>query len=208
MPVYTYHNPFGDWANTGQSTNAPWASGSTAPPPSIFGVLPYPTPPSTSDAAANLTTFYLTSLNPTVLNCIVIGPRSRLHYQVTTDNKMPGYTVFKTAERKNVALIEWQKHPRVEIRDAVSKQETRSWLKISKNQTFRTMSIRGIEYTWSPDNQYINLCSSGPLPRFLARISRGDETVVIEMTPDAMQLGLLDTTVVVAVLLQCGHNID
>lgn len=93
------------------------------------------------------------------------------------------------------------------------------------------MSIRGAQYTWAPDSQYINvsatlslsllvpheclpttqltqLCSSGPTPQFLARISRGDDTVAIELTADALQLGLLDTIVVVAVLLQCGHNID
>ncbi|KAJ7104398.1 hypothetical protein B0H15DRAFT_942392 [Mycena belliarum] len=48
----------------------------------------------------------------------------------------------------------------------------------------------------------------GPRDVFFARISRGEDTVAVELTPDALQLELLDTIVVVAVLLQCGHNID
>jgi hypothetical protein len=93
------------------------------------------------------------------------------------------------------------------------------------------MTVRGFQYTWAPENEYINvselylpllfgqvidddwlhfnqLCSSGPSPQFLGRISRGEDTVVVELTADAIQLGLQDTTIVVAVLLQCGHNID
>lgn len=32
--------------------------------------------------------------------------------------------------------------------------------------------------------------------------------VILEMTPEAMQLGLLEVCVIVTVLLQCGRNID
>ncbi|KAJ6562609.1 hypothetical protein B0H19DRAFT_1288562 [Mycena capillaripes] len=209
-PVHTNLNPYQGWSkSSGQSNNySSYGGASTsAPPPSVFGALPYPTPPS-SQFAPNLSTFYLTSLNPSVLNCTVIGPRSRLAYAVSTDSSMPGYTVVKNAERKSIALIEWSKHPRVEIRGAVPKQETQGWLKISRDQTYRTMTVRGFQYTLAPDNQYINLCSSGPSPQFLGRISRGEDSVIVEMTPDAIQLGLQDTTIVVAVLLQCGHNID
>ncbi|KAF7336197.1 hypothetical protein MVEN_02167300 [Mycena venus] len=214
-PVHTNHNPYDGWSRSrsgGQSY-----SGLTTQeiPPSVFGALPYPTPPS-SASYPSLSTFYLTSLNPSVLNCAVIGPgssgprstTSRLYYAVSTDSSMPGYTVFKNAERKSIALIEWTKHPRVEIRGAVPKQETKGWLKISRDQTYRTMTVRGLQYTWAPDNQYINLCSSGPTPQFLGRISRGEDTVAVELTTDAIQLGLQDTAIVVAVLLQCGHNID
>ncbi|KAJ7255795.1 hypothetical protein B0H12DRAFT_1183391 [Mycena haematopus] len=173
----------------------------------MFGALPYPTRPSTH-YVPNLITFYLTSLNPSVLNCSVIGPRARLHYTISTDNSMGNYTVFKNADKKSIALVEWTKHPRVEIRGVIPKQETQGWLKISGDQTYRTMTVRGFEYTWAPDSQYINLCSSGPSPQFLGRISRGKDTVIVELTLDAIQLGLQDTTIVVAVLLQCGHNID
>jgi hypothetical protein len=49
---------------------------------------------------------------------------------------MPGYTVFKNAlDKKSIALVEWTKHPRVEVRGAVPKQETKEWLKISRDKT-------------------------------------------------------------------------
>ncbi|KAJ7119942.1 hypothetical protein C8R43DRAFT_1077027 [Mycena crocata] len=232
-PVNTHHNPFDVWSNAGSGhannhARHGHASASAVSPPSVFGALPYPNPPVASASGSHtrsnssLTTFYLTSLNPSVLNCVVLGPApgpqnqhhphspaaSKLYYAITTDNTMPGYTVFKNAARKSIGLIEWQRHPRVEVRGAVPKQETRGWLKVSRDQTYRTMTIRGFKYTWAPDGQYINLCSSGPSPQFLGRISRGEDSVAIELTPDAIQLELLDTAVVVAVLLQCGHNID
>ncbi|KAJ6570815.1 hypothetical protein DFH09DRAFT_1462726, partial [Mycena vulgaris] len=175
-----------------------------ASPVSVFGALPYPTP-----RAPSLTAYYLTALNPGVLNCAVVDRHARAHYAVSTDSKMPGYTVVKrAADRKSIALVEWQKHPRVEIRGAVAKQETKDWLRISRDQMFRTMTLRGNQYIWAPENQYINLTSCSSSPKFLGRISRGDDSVIIELTPEALQLDLLDTTVVVAILLQCGHNID
>ncbi|KAJ7512978.1 hypothetical protein B0H11DRAFT_1843415 [Mycena galericulata] len=222
-PVDTHHNPFDGWSRaiSGPYTYAPHGAAPPAPPPSVFGALPYPTPPTSSSrtgpSSPPLTVFYLTALNPTVLNCAVLGPPgARMRYMVSTDGALPGYTVIKSApaaadreqKMKSVALIEWQKHPRVEVRGAVPKQEVREWLRISRDQMYRTMSVRGAHYTWAPDGQYINLCSSGPTPQFLGRISRGDDCIAVELTADAIQLRLLDTIVVVAVLLQCGHNID
>ncbi|KAF8205283.1 hypothetical protein K438DRAFT_1579731 [Mycena galopus ATCC 62051] len=226
-PVYTNHNPYDGWSRANSGSGQNWsqygASSSSSrggdgssglglavgeAPPSVFGALPYPTPP--SSYMPNLTTFFFTALSPSVLNCAVVGPpgRSRLHYTISTDSNMAGYTVVKNAERKSIALIEWTNHPRVEIRGVIPKQEIKGWLKISRDQTYRTMTVRGFEYTWAPDNQYINLCSSGPSSQFLGRISRAKDGIFVELTPDAIQLGLQDTTIVVAVLLQCGHNID
>jgi hypothetical protein len=124
-PVHTHLNPF-DWS-------------SPAGPPSVYGALPYPTRAAAAPAP-ELTAFYLTALNPTVLNCTVVGPRGRVHYTVATDGPgaMPGYTVVKrAADRKSIALVEWTAtHPRVEVRGAVAKMETREWLRLARDQTF------------------------------------------------------------------------
>ncbi|KAF8182050.1 hypothetical protein BJ912DRAFT_1032774 [Pholiota molesta] len=45
-------------------------------------------------------------------------------------------------------------------------------------------------------------------PMFLAKITRANGAVTLDMTPDAIQLGLLDVAVSAALLLQCGRNID
>lgn len=44
-------------------------------------------------------------------------------------------------------------------------------------------------------------------PRVLARIGRAQD-VTLEMTQEAMQLGLLEACLVATVLLTCGHNVD
>ena len=45
-------------------------------------------------------------------------------------------------------------------------------------------------------------------PRVLARIARIPNTVMLEMTQEAMQLGLLEPALVATVMLSCGHHID
>ncbi|KAK7044369.1 hypothetical protein R3P38DRAFT_2766024 [Favolaschia claudopus] len=213
----------------GSSSRSP---SSSSLQPSLYGALPYvyPNPlpipgqitntnptPIPNPQPGNLTTFYLTSPNPyahtasvlNVLNCSVLDAHnSHVHYTISTDNSLAGYTVFKNAlEKRSVGLIEWGKgKTSVEVRGAVPKQETKAWLRVSRDQTYRTMTVRGFQYIWSPDNQYINLSSAAtPTPAFLGRISRGDGTVMIELTPDAVQLGLQDAFIVAAVLLLCGQ---
>ncbi|KAF8962579.1 hypothetical protein BDZ97DRAFT_2021739 [Flammula alnicola] len=187
-----FNHPFGSWSEAGQA-------------PSIFGALPYPTDPEYS----NLVTFYFTSFSPNILNCTVIGPQARVYYRIVTDNQMPGYTVIKNAEGKNVSLIEWQAHPMIEVRGLLSKQHVRTWLGLTADKRSRTMTVRGMQYTWAPRDKSINLYAGGHRgPTFLARITRANGAITLDMTQDAIQLGLLDPIVAAALLLQCGRNID
>jgi hypothetical protein len=58
-------------------------------------------------------------------------------------------------------------------------------------------------------HRLFQLYTGGPSPpEFLGRISRENGAVRLDMTTYAIQLGLLDATVVAALLLQCGRNID
>ncbi|KAF8155943.1 hypothetical protein B0H34DRAFT_660076 [Crassisporium funariophilum] len=200
-----YNNPFGSWAEAGQGQSVHHAWNGGAPAPSVFGALPYPTAPSDS----NLVTFYFTSFSPTIFNCTVIGPQAQVYYRVVTDNYMPGYTVIKNAEGKNISLIEWQTHPLIEVRDLLAKQHIRTWLGLTKDKSSRTMTVRGMQYTWTPRDKSINLYTGEHKnPRFLARITRANGTITLDMTNDAIQLGLLDPIVAAALLLQSGRNID
>ena len=113
-----YNNPFEAW---GQGS-----SSSTVPP--AFGALPYPSDPS------NVISFFFTSYSPNIFNCTVVGPKAQPYYTIVTDNQMPGYTVLKNMEGKNVSLVEWQQHPSVEIRGMVSKQTVGNWLRLSPNR--------------------------------------------------------------------------
>ncbi|PBK79922.1 hypothetical protein ARMGADRAFT_950281 [Armillaria gallica] len=186
------------------SFNSIYGGWGQAPAPSLFGALPYPTPP----VPANYVSFYLTSFNPSVLNCTVIGPQQRPYFTFITDPNMPTYTVLKDAKGRSTALVEWQSHPLVELRGVISKQKARDWLRLSQDKASRTMDVCGTRYLWIPQEQYINLYSSGSSPRLLARICRGHGTITLDIAAEAMQLGLLEAAIIATMLLQSGQNID
>ncbi|KAF7318820.1 hypothetical protein HMN09_00217300 [Mycena chlorophos] len=195
--IPTNHNPYSTWGSTSSSGS------------SIYGALPYPNSPPPSNPLPNLATFHITAFDPTILNSQVVGTSNgQVYYTISTDAQMAGYTVVKRVDGQGVALVEWQRHARVEVRGAVQKQDTKDWLKISRDQSYRMMTVRGTQYKWVPENQYINLYSRSSTPQFYGRISRGEGSVVLEVTGDAMQNGLLDAIVTAAVILQCGSNID
>jgi hypothetical protein len=172
-------NPFGAWAdnNTGGSSSTP----------SVFGALPYPSDP----AYANMVNFFFTSFNPNILNCTIVGAQNRPYYTIVTDGQMAGYTVIKNSSGHKVSLIEWQSRPMVEIREVLSKQYIRSWLALNSDKRFvfvyvnvclsqsliiaafflfilhssRTMTIRGMQYTWAPRDKAINVSRNVCSPR-------------------------------------------
>ncbi|KAF9460041.1 hypothetical protein BDZ94DRAFT_1170561 [Collybia nuda] len=197
-----YNNPYGAWADAGQQPSAAW--GESVPPPSIFGALPTPS----MSPSPNMAVFHATSFSPTIFNSTVVGPQGQVYFHIVTDNELSGYTVFKDAQNKSVALIEWKTPPTVELRGVMS-GSARSWLKLSPDRSSRSMEIRGMRYTWAPHNQAINLyVGEGHSATFLARVSRTKSSLAMELTPHASQLGLLNSIVVAAFLLQCGRNID
>ncbi|RDB27907.1 hypothetical protein Hypma_002180 [Hypsizygus marmoreus] len=195
-----YHShPYAGWAaGHGQSL---WP---TSPPPSVLGALPYPTLP----APSNLMAFYITDFSPTILNSRVVGPQGQEYFTITTNNEMPGYTVVKNTEGASIALVEWKTPPMVEIRGLLSKRDIKTWLPLSPDRSSRAMEVRRMRYHWAPHNDSINLYSGVQAATFLASISRTRTSLVIQMTTDALQLQLLDSVVIAALLLQCGRNID
>jgi hypothetical protein len=45
-------------------------------------------------------------------------------------------------------------------------------------------------------------------PQIYARVAREEGAVALELTSEAIQIGLLEVAVAAALLLQCGRNID
>lgn len=123
-----YNNPYGGWADAGQHPSA--AYGQAAPPPSVFGALPTT---SSIAPASNMATYHATSFSPTIFNSTVVGPQGELCFHIVTDNELSGYTVFKDAQNKSVALIEWKTPPTVELRGIMS-GSARSWLRLSQDR--------------------------------------------------------------------------
>ncbi|KAF7356082.1 hypothetical protein MVEN_00938100 [Mycena venus] len=182
-----------------------WQSqGASRGGPSIFGALPFTSP----DALPTFFAFRFTSFNPTILNCNVIGPKSRPYFRIMTDTPMPGVSVFQNSNGQNIALVQWHRHPEVELRNLVERQRTSEMLSLSPDQTSRRMTVNGTTFTFIPRDNFIWLYSTASQPELLGRISRSQSAVTLELTGEAIHLGLLEPAVVATFLLQCGRNID
>ena len=123
-------HPFNSWSEAGNGQSGSNALDGVAQSPTVFGALPYPSDPNYS----SMISFYFTSFNPNILNCSVVGPRAQTYYRIVTDDQMPGYTIIKNGEGRNVSLVEWQTHPMIEVRGILSKQHVRTWLGLTNDR--------------------------------------------------------------------------
>ncbi|KIY47489.1 hypothetical protein FISHEDRAFT_74599 [Fistulina hepatica ATCC 64428] len=188
-------NPFHVW-------NQPNAGGA----PSIFGALPYPKQP------PNLHKFYFTyPAGGSIMNSTVVNAAGAPQLSLG-DRGSAGYTKFQNPQGQTVALVEWQRYPRVEILYLLPvKQDVRNWLRVNSDGNFRwrTMEIQGRQCMFAPHDQFIYIYlrdASGV--RFMGKISRSPSSVLLETTQEAISLGLLNAVIVTTFLLQCGRNID
>ncbi|KAJ7625791.1 hypothetical protein FB45DRAFT_750882 [Roridomyces roridus] len=183
-------NPYTQAWQNGQSN-----SNSQNCRPSIFGALPYSTP---DGATPTFFSFRFTSFNPNVLNCVILGPQSRPYFRIVTDTPLPGVSVLQSSNGQNVALVQWHRHPEIEIRGVVNRQRTSAALSLSRDQTSRSMTVNRTTMTFVPHSQ----------TDILGRISRAQDSIHLELTGEAIHSGLLESAVMAAFLLQCGRNID
>ncbi|KAJ7463959.1 hypothetical protein FB451DRAFT_1492001 [Mycena latifolia] len=200
-------NPYaqGGWKNSA-NPNAGSSRG-TVQQPSIFGALPYPS--GSAVASPTFMSFRFTSFTPTILNSVVTGPQARTYFRIATDSPTVGFTVIHNLANDPMVIIEWARHPIIEIRDIVSKRQTSQWLTLSPDKTYRTMSANGKPFFWASDGNYICLYAPGlGAPQLHARIFREGNEVVLEITSEAIQIGLLEISVAAALLLKSGRNID
>ncbi|KAJ3812081.1 hypothetical protein F5876DRAFT_38242 [Lentinula aff. lateritia] len=196
-------NPYAVWNTARNNTTS--LEGSSDPLPSIYGALPFSSPSDTSSSM----TFTFIGLNPSIANCTILGPNNSPQFRVVTDFAMPGYTILKTMEGKNSALIEWREPVKVEVRGMISKQRASEFLRVSSNKRYRIMLIRSQEFMWIPNGGAVSLYTTGSSDsEFLGRISRSVGAITLEMTQNAVRLGLLQACIITTVLLQSGENID
>ncbi|KAJ6590228.1 hypothetical protein B0H10DRAFT_1831015 [Mycena sp. CBHHK59/15] len=188
-------NPYSQaWSNTNSSNT-------NNGQPSIFGALPFPSP----ESLPTFFTFRFTSFNPTIMNSVVVGPQSRPYFRVISDAPILGVTVLQNSNGRNIALVQWHRHPEVEVRNVFSRQRSSQMLPLSSNQSSRTMTINGETYNFTPQENFIGLYSSTEM---LGRVSRSEGSVTLELTGEAIRLGLLEPSITAVFLLQCGRNID
>ncbi|KAF7311899.1 hypothetical protein MIND_00201100 [Mycena indigotica] len=204
-------------ASSSGSSSASRAS--TTPQPSIYGALPYPT----QNPRPAFMTFRFTPLEASIsdgglLNASVTGPpNAKTYFRIRTDAPAVGFTVVAQAgSNAPVAVIQWSgadmmATPMVEVKGIVSKRSTSEWLALSSEKSYRTMVARDKPFVWLPEGTHISLYTSGlRQPRMFGRISSEVETgaLLLEISAEAIQIGLLEVCVVAAILLQSGRRID
>ncbi|KAJ6466369.1 hypothetical protein C8R45DRAFT_839471 [Mycena sanguinolenta] len=193
-------NPFSQgWSNTATSSR------NANPGPSMYGALPY----APTAATPNVIRFDFSTSTRTVLNSVVNGPQSQTYFRVTTDSTAAGFSMVQNARHETIAIIEWRKHPVVEICGIVANRKTSQFLPLSPDKTHRIMNVQGRNFRWMPDAHHIGLYSVSPVnPQFFGRIFQTRDGTAFEISAEALQLGLLEIFVVSALLLMCGRNID
>ncbi|KAJ7117180.1 hypothetical protein C8R44DRAFT_627021, partial [Mycena epipterygia] len=182
----------------------------TLPPPIFLTANPYPKGIDYAAPPSAFVTFQFTSFNPTLLDTIIIGPSSQLYFRVSTASRPLRYTAVRDSTNEAVTVIEWLKHPVIEIRDALTKRAVSQWLMLSSDKSYRTMNFDGRSFVWSPEGNYVCLYSTGleAPPRIYARIFRDANALALDLTAEAINMGLLDVCAAAALVLQSGRNID
>lgn len=140
-------NPFTQgWSNPPfpNATQSVVPRGST---PSAHGFLPNPhappppLAPNPMPTLPNLITFSFSSPCSSVLNSIVTGPQSQRYFRITTDSTTGGFSIVQNTRQESVAMIEWRKHPVVEIIGQVSKTNSAKWLALSPDKSYAALSF-------------------------------------------------------------------
>ncbi|KAI0318526.1 hypothetical protein OF83DRAFT_1261700 [Amylostereum chailletii] len=184
--------------------------GRTSSAPSLFGALPGGIPSnSRAPPLANAVTFRFTNFHPNILNSTVLNPQGKSQFRVVTE-AVPGRpTVWLDAHQRTIALLEWSSQPVVEIPGLLPRTALKNWLRTSSTQTARYMDVRGVQYIWAPVEHDICLYhNQSGQSTMLARICNISNGAVLEMTPAAIQYGLLEVCAVATTIFLCGVNFD
>ncbi|KAE9394330.1 hypothetical protein BT96DRAFT_827877 [Gymnopus androsaceus JB14] len=194
-------NPYAQagWSSSGNSNGS-------APPPSIFGALPWFSEDSDPSSSISLHLF-----NPDILNSTLMGPQSRPYFRVINNAPSRDFTLIQNRDGGSVAIIEWRESGAVvEVRDIIRKQLVSTWLPLSGDQKYRFMNARDRTMVWVPKNELVELYTYGTTtPELYARIgSQREGKITLEISSTAMQIGLLECCVVAAILLRSGRIID
>ncbi|KAF8998251.1 hypothetical protein BDQ17DRAFT_1247808 [Cyathus striatus] len=189
-----WYNP----ANPHSINNQPWGVDSHPP---TFGILP------STPNAGSILAFRFSSCNPNVLNCVVNGPKGYPYFNITSSPHFSSTTITRS-DGHVIAIIYWSSPPVIQS-SLIPHQTVSQWLPLHGQQNYRTMTANDRVYGWYPRGSHLCLCSAGPTtPELYARVSRSGNEVLLEIAPEAIQLGLLEFAIIATMVLQSGKRID
>ncbi|XP_006462806.1 hypothetical protein AGABI2DRAFT_179422 [Agaricus bisporus var. bisporus H97] len=199
-----FGNPYdqGVWTNQ-HTSNYPLLDQRVSP---TYGALPHHIPV----LSPNIITFVFSSTDQDFLNCDVTDTSFRKSYKITTNKRGLGNTTIRRADGETSSMIDWQRHPEVEVSRSIRKQRASSLLRLTPGGKGRFMDIKGQQYIWKNSSEVISLYTLGndKAGEPLAKITRTARGILLEITTAAVQTGLLDVAVTVTVLLHSGRRFD
>ncbi|TFK35940.1 hypothetical protein BDQ12DRAFT_756510 [Crucibulum laeve] len=200
------NNPYAQagWHNPANPLAYSQRHSTSATTPPTFGALP-----AASNALPTILEFKFTSYNPDIMNCLVYGPRNAQYFTISTDDTFPDTTTISKQGSQVVAVIEWHRHPIVEVKGQIPKQRAAQWMPLSENQSSREMNVNGKQFAWVPQGSSLQLFGTGTTSaQQYAKLIRGAQSLTLQLSTEAIQTGILEASVVAALLLQSGRHID
>ncbi|KAJ7464008.1 hypothetical protein FB451DRAFT_1403387 [Mycena latifolia] len=154
--------------------------------------------------------FRFTSFSPTILDSAVTGPKSWTYFRIATDTPTVGFTVVHNMVNEPVIIIEWSKHPIIEIRDIMStKRQTSRWLGMSPDKGALALDNDGEWENVRLGTRRGKKLSVFDWPWCPAADVFGDRAeVALEITAEAVQIGLLEMCIAATLLFKSGRTID
>ncbi|KAF7297660.1 hypothetical protein MKEN_01389200 [Mycena kentingensis (nom. inval.)] len=199
-------------------------------PPSSFGMDISPLDFGLSLEPVTLTVSARRDANgkQSILSASLLRADGRARFNITTD-ELGITTSIEDGGNANVAMIHWEDSrvpgnragaaagPTLYVDELGWTMRTADWLYLSSNRTCRTMIAHNRQYSWRPNGTSIelfpldnslNAAFALPSQTVLARISQGPTGTMVQLSPRALQLQLLNYVAISAVLLMSGRNID
>ncbi|KLO07905.1 hypothetical protein SCHPADRAFT_627865 [Schizopora paradoxa] len=133
-----------------------------------------------------------------VLNADVVDNHGRVLYRVESDRKSTG--IFDHNNRV-LAVIDWH-HSNPRLTYYERKMKVNEWIPMAEASNGRVISHNGRPYTWREANGLFVLKSSAG--RNMARCN-ANGYVEIEILPEGLQLGLLESVLLSVILMASGR---
>ncbi|EIN08498.1 hypothetical protein PUNSTDRAFT_134877 [Punctularia strigosozonata HHB-11173 SS5] len=112
-------------------------------------------------------------------------------------------------------MINWQESATVEIQGYSEGMNIADWLVRSEDSRSRTMEVGNMRYRWMPIGDHLCLtmhltptADSSSTLCILCRVTKSRTEITLELSREAMVIGLEIPAVVATVILMSGKNID
>ncbi|KAF8162599.1 hypothetical protein B0H34DRAFT_691981 [Crassisporium funariophilum] len=204
-------NPYGQARGAGRFPLEGHSWPHALPHSPTFGALP----PTVIESSPKWIAFTFVSADGDLLDCSVGCSRKKSFFDISTTScsTLPTMTTIRKHDGTTLARVEWRTAATVEIMDLVPKQLVSEWITTStKARNARVIHVGKKQYVWEVHNNTLYLYSSkseeDETPEILAKFLRRRESLVLELTPRAIQLGLLDLSVVALVLITTHHKFE